>query len=204
MRIKGTSLASFLSFLETEYGAPRHKAFLATLEPNLRKRCEGLILASAFYPYAELEMVALLARQYFGGDVDFFHRSGTHNAVVGLTGVYQALLARPTPIDFLRAAERAWSQFADTGAVRVEVIDDGRSIVRIEGLPPSEVLCARQTGFFEKSLEMAHAKKLKIQKTKCNVRGDAACEWTMAWDANASPRSYSQTQTSAIRRPVAI
>jgi hypothetical protein len=204
LRIKGTSIASFLSFLEAEYGVSRTKAFVAGLEPNLKKRCEGLILASAYYPYTELESVALQAREHFGGDLNFLHRSGSHNAVVGLTGVYQALLARPTPVDFLRAAERAWGQFSDTGVVRVEVVNEGNTLVRIEGLPPSEVLCARQTGFFEKSLEMAHAKQLKVAKTRCNGKGADACEWTITWCPETSPRSQSHTQTSAIRRPVAI
>ena len=71
MRIKGTSIASFLSFLEAEYGPARTKEFIGSLEPDLKKRCEGLILASAFYPVEELESLARRARLHFSGDHTF-------------------------------------------------------------------------------------------------------------------------------------
>ena len=204
MRVKGTSIASFISFLETEYGQPRLTAFVSTLEPTLKKRCEGLILASAFYEQTELDAIAVQAKKHFSGDASFFERSGVHNAVVGLNGVYKALLARPNPLDFLRAAERAWSQFADSGTITLELVDEGRTILRLEGLPVSDVQCERQTGFLRKAIEMAGGKKSIVKKQKCTRSRDLCCEWAISWDPEASPKSQVQTQTAAIRRPVAI
>lgn len=201
MRIKGTSIASFLGFLEAEYGAPRTRAFIASLDQSLRKRCEGLILASAFYPVKELESLAQQARDHFGPEPTFFERSGAHNAMVGLTGVHQILLARPTPLDFLRAAERAWAQFVDAGAVRTELLGDGNVRLRIEGFGGSEVLCSRQTGFLRRSFELAGAQQLEVKEVLCMQKGDASCEWSIVWDAASSPQSQSHTLTSAIRRP---
>ncbi|MEO8359095.1 MAG: hypothetical protein ABI672_03615 [Vicinamibacteria bacterium] len=202
MRIKGTSISSFLAFLEAEYTPPRARAFIATLDPDLRRRCEGLVLASAFYPYADLETLAQRARTHFEGSADFFVRSGAFNADFGLSGVYAALLARPTPFDFLKAVERAWGQFSDTGSATVEMVSDGKAKVRIEGLTISPVLCDRQTGYLTRSLSLAGAKELKVKKGLCVQKGDKACEWTVSWDAATSPQS--RTQTSALRRPAVI
>lgn len=202
MRIKGTSIASFLAFLEAEYSAPRTKTFIATLDPDLRKRCEGLVLASAFYPWADLESLARKARLHFDAPPDFFERSGAFNASFALGGVYRALLARQTPFDFLKAAERSWSQFTDSGSARAEFLSDGKAVVTVLGLPMSAILCARVTGFLTKSLQLAGAQKISIKKARCTQRGDASCEWALVWDATLSPASW--TQTSAIRRPVVI
>ncbi len=202
MRIKGTSIASLLAFLEAEYGPARLKEFVATLDPDLRKRCEGLVLASAFYPVEELESLARKARQHFAGDETFYERSGAYNASFGLSGVHRVLLARPTPLDFLRAAERAWGQFIDEGGVDANLIGDGKVRLRYEAIRGSDVRCPRATGFLKRSLELVNAQKLAVTKTACTEKGDAFCEWSVVWDATLSPPSMSQT--SAIRRPIAI
>ncbi|MBK5254396.1 MAG: hypothetical protein JJE39_00030 [Vicinamibacteria bacterium] len=202
MRIKGTSIASFLGFLEAEYGASRTREFTASLEPGLRKRCEGLVLASAFYPVEELDSLATLARDYFAADASFFERSGAYNAAFGLAGVHQVLLARPTPLDFLRAAERAWRQFVDEGGVDVNLVGEGKVRLRFEAVPGSEVRCARQTGFLTRSLELAGAQKLSVSKATCTLKGDPFCEWNVIWDAEASPKP--QSYTTAIRRPSSL
>ena len=201
VRVKGTSIASFLSFLEAEYGASRTREFIVSLEPNLRKRCEGLILASAFYPMEELDALALCARDYFSAGPTFFERSGAHNAAFGLGGVHQALLIRPTPLDFLRAAERQWGQFVDQGGADVNLVGEGKVRLRLEGIPGSEVRCARQTGFLTRALELAGAQKMAVSKAACTLKGDAVCEWNIVWDAETSPKPQSYTTT--IRRPVA-
>ena len=202
MRIKGTSIASFLAFLEAEYGTVRLKEFVATLDPDLRKRCEGLVLASAFYPVEELESLARKARSHFAGNGSFYERSGAYNASFGLSGVHRVLLARPTPLDFLRAAERAWGQFIDEGAVDANLVGDGKVRLRYEGIRGSDVRCPRATGFLSRSLEIVSARNLVVAKTACTERGDAFCEWSVVWDATLSPPSMSQTST--IRRPIAI
>jgi hypothetical protein len=201
LRIKGTSIASFLAFLEAEYGAPRAKEFVSSLDADLKKRCEGLILASAFYPVEELEALAKKARQHFAGDSTFYERSGAFNASFGLGGVHKALMARPTPLDFLRAAERSWGQFIDEGSVNVTQVGDGKVRLRVEGLRGSVVRCARSTGFLTRSLELANAQNLAVVKTACTEKGNPVCEWTLAWDAVLSPPPM--TQTTAIKRPVA-
>jgi len=202
VRIKGTSIASLLSFLEAEYGAVRVKELFATLEPDLRKRCEGLVLASAFYPVEELEGLAGRAKAYFGADDAFYERSGAHNAVFGLNGVHKALLARPTPLDFLRAAERSWGQFIDEGGVNASVVGDGKVRLRFDALRGSQVRCPRTTGFLRRSLELAGGQKVAVVKVACTEKGDPCCEWSVSWDAVLSPPPMSQT--TAIRRPVAI
>ena len=202
MRIKGTSIASFLAFIEAEYGSARLKEFIGTLDPDLRKRCEGLVLASAFYPVEELESLARKARQHFSGDGTFYERSGAHNASFGLSGVHKALIARATPLDFLRAAERSWGQFIDEGSVDANLVGDGKVRLRYEGIRGSDIRCARATGFLRRSLELVNAQKLVVIKTGCTEKGGAFCEWSVAWDATLSPPSMSQT--SAIRRPIAI
>ncbi|MBX7184674.1 MAG: hypothetical protein K1Y01_05950 [Vicinamibacteria bacterium] len=202
MRIKGTSISSFLAFLEAEYGSARLKEFIATLEPDLKKRCEGLVLASAFYPVEELESLARKARQHFAGDETFYERSGAHNAFFGLNGVHKALIARPTPLDFLRAAERAWGQFMDEGAVDANLVGDGKVRVRYEAIRGSDVRCARATGFLKRSLQLVNAQGLVVTKTACTEKGHPFCEWNVVWDAILSPPSM--THTSAIRRPIAI
>lgn len=202
MRIKGTSLSSLLDFLQVEYGQTRAKEFVASLEPPLRRRCDGVILASAFYPVEDLESLSLLAREYFAGDASFFERSGAHNAQVGLTGVHQPLLVRKTPLDFLKAAERAWGQFVDTGVGSADVVGDGKVRVRIEGWKKSEILCARQTGFLTRALEMSGAIAPSVSKVHCTRDGHGWCEWSLAWDAALSPRP--QAYTTSIQRPGAI
>lgn len=199
MRIKGTSISSLLAFLEEEYGGARTRAFIESLDPALRRRCEGLVLASAFYPVAELESLATLARAHFAGDGTFFERSGAFNASFGLAGVYQALLSRRTPLDFLRAGERSWSQFTDTGGINIEQIGDGKVWIRVEGIPGSEVRCPRLTGFLSRGLDLAGAIQVSVRKTSCTLRRQPYCEWTAAWDAESSPKPISYT--TSIRRP---
>lgn len=202
VRIKGTSITSLLAFLEAEYGPGPTRDFLATLDPALKKRCEGLILASAFYPVEDLEALATRARAHFRGDSSFYERSGAFNASFGLSGVHKALLSRPNPLDFLRAAERAWSQFIDQGSVEANLVGDGKVRLRVDGLPGSEVRCQRSTGFLLRSLGLAGAQKLSVVKVHCTQSGDTFCEWNLAWDPVLSPPST--TLTSAIRRPTVV
>jgi hypothetical protein len=202
VRIKGTSLASFLAFLESEFGPARTRDFTTTLEPALRKRCEGVILASAFYPIEDLLAVASQARVHFAADPAFFERSGEFYAAFGLAGVYQALLSRKTPLDFLRAVERSMGQFVDDATVAVEDDTDGRVRIRLTGFPVSEIVCARHKGFLTKGLELAGAVSLTVREVRCTRAGEAACEWEIAWDPMASPRP--QSLTTGIRRPAVI
>ncbi|MEO8502088.1 MAG: hypothetical protein ABI565_14305, partial [Vicinamibacteria bacterium] len=142
------------------------------------------------------------ARSHFGGDPTFYERSGAHNAVFGLKGVHKVLLARPTPLDFLRAAERAWAQFMDEGGVDANLVGDGKVRLRIEAVRGSDVRCPRTTGFLWRSLELAGGQKVSVKKSACTENGDPFCEWNILWDALLSPPSMSHT--SAIRRPIAI
>jgi len=202
VKVKGTSISSFLAFLEAEYGGARTREFVGTLPTDLRKRCEGLVLASAFYAVEELETLARKARQHFGGDHSFYERSGAHYASVGLSGVHQAMLARPTPLDFLWAFERSWSQFVDEGGMDVTVVGDGRVRVRFDHFRGSDVRCPRVTGFLGRALQVAGGKGVMVNKTACTERGDRACEWSTAWDFVLSPPPLSQT--TAIKRPVLL
>jgi hypothetical protein len=200
VRIKGTSIASFLAFLETEFGPGRTREFTATLDPALRKRCEGVILASAFYPIEDLIALATQARAHFGGDATFFERSGEFYAAFGLAGVYQALLSRRTPLDFLRAVERSMGQFVDDATVAVENETDGGVRIRLTGFPVSEIVCARHKGFLTRGLELAGAVSLSVREVRCTRGGEPACEWDIAWDAMSSPKP--QSLTTGIKRPV--
>jgi len=202
VRIKGTSISSLLSFLEAEYGGSRTREFVGTLPIDLRKRCEGLVLASAFYPVEEMEAVARKARQHFNGDATFYERSGAHYATVGLGGVHQALLARPTPLDFIRALERSWSQFVDEGGMDGNVVGDGKVRVIFEQVRGSDVRCPRVTGFLGRALEMAEGKKVRVIKAACTEKGAQFCEWGVSWDAVLSPPSMSQT--TSIKRLIPV
>jgi hypothetical protein len=202
VRIKGTSLASFLAFLEAEFGPGKTRDFTTALEPALRKRCEGVILASAFYPIEDLISLATQARAHFGGDATFFERSGEFYASFGLAGVYQALLSRRTPLDFLRAVERSMGQFVDEARVAVENELDGSVSVKLTGFPVSEIVCARHKGFLTKGLELAGAVGLTVREVRCTRTGEPCCEWELTWNATASPRP--QSLTTGIKRPVGI
>ena len=84
----------------------------------------------------------------------------------------------------------------------MNLVGDGRVRVRFEALRGSDVRCPRATGFLARSLELVGAQKLVVTKVACTEKGDPFCEWSVAWDAALSPPSMSQT--SAIRRPIAI
>ncbi len=181
---KGSTLRATLDFLARETHAGVREKVLARLEPGLRREIEGagptdelpFDRALALWRAAD----AVLGRE----DPEWPERAGEY--AIGQTGaqLYAGILKKSNPIEFLTQPIKLFRLYYHPGDIEVVQASEGSAILRlVEFDAPDRLFGRRQTGGLRKALELAGGRDAQVRQVRCELEGDAFCEWELSWRA---------------------
>ncbi|MBX7192091.1 MAG: hypothetical protein K1X94_08535, partial [Sandaracinaceae bacterium] len=178
--VKGALVVALLDHLETELGSATASLTIGSIEPQLRAKLEGVILPMAWLPLGLFE--ALL------GAVDRDHPESTRAGAAGraaaereLSTTHRLFLQTATPASVLEHLPHLHRVYFSKGEAKVVAATVGTK-VELDGLGvESPGLVAWLAGFWQRMLELAGARDVKIVATTCRAHRDERSSVTLRW-----------------------
>lgn len=179
---KGATVVATLAYLQVVHGAETRAEVLASLDPALCERLTSLD-ATAELPYDDLLTLWRAADELLRGrDPQWMERSGAHS--IESTGVqlYSGILRKRSPHEFLTQSVSLFRLFYSPGDMQVVEEDGTHAVLRLAGFDSRDVLfCRRQTGGLRQALLQAGGESPRVKHVRCELAGDAFCEWELSW-----------------------
>jgi hypothetical protein len=182
--IKGVLINGWMGLLKDRYGQAALDAAMELLDPVDRALLSTPFLPSSWYPYDDLRMMSRLTRQMGATGDELAIDIGRAMAQHACAGVYKSLIVA----DPLKQVDRiSWvgdMLFRDVRRCETERRGDRSGLVRYHyesGVQPTAGTCKSVMGFLMRMLELAGAREVKANHTVCVVKGDACCEFLLAW-----------------------
>jgi hypothetical protein len=179
---KGSTFQTTLAFLREEKGAAASDRILGRLAPADRKTIRELT-ATTEAPFALLLQLwraadAVLRRS----DPTWMERAGAF--AIASTGqkLYGGILKKRSPLEFLTQSVSLFRLYYHPGDMEVVEYTPNRAVLRLVGFPSTDPLfCRRQTGGLETALAIAGGNEPAVRHVRCELEGDAFCEWEVRW-----------------------
>jgi hypothetical protein len=192
--VKGAALREFLVWLEQTYGRERLDAIArrlphevhAALRLDVAGRSLG-VLSSRWYPADAIH--ALFDVVFDGLDPDerraLVDRSADAVMAATLHGVYQVLFKwLATPERYARFAERLWSSYYDTGAMRVVQASPARAVCTItDWRSHHPAACDMNRAAAEAIYRAMGCRGVVTVRECCVTEGARECRFVTTWDA---------------------
>ncbi|HET9985071.1 MAG TPA: hypothetical protein VFQ38_15835 [Longimicrobiales bacterium] len=182
-KAKGSTLRATLGFLDRHPRPGTREAVLARLEPELRRTVEGA------EPTAELPFEVALAlwraadALLAGEDPGWVERAGADSIESIGMRLYGGILRKASPIEFLTQPVKLFRLYYHSGDMEVVEQAPGRAVLRLVGFDqPDRLFCRRQAGGLRRALELAGGRDASVRHVRCEIEGDAFCEWELRWD----------------------
>jgi hypothetical protein len=182
MLAKGSTLRSTLNFIASEAGADARDRVLARLDEASREQVAATA-ATDEIPYELLLAVWRAAEAEIApSHPGWAERAGGH-AIESLgIRLYGGIVKKASPMEFLTQPVSLFRLYYQPGNMEVVEQEDGRAVVRLVGFPASDRLfCRRQTGGLRRAVELAAGREATARHTRCELEGDAFCEWELRW-----------------------
>ncbi len=183
--VKGSALASRVSWVQLGHGAAGTDKLLAACSPPLREAIASGVKMARWYPFEQfIELNEVIDRVFGRGDLSLIRQLGRHGADANLTTIYRLFYKVGTPHWILGRAVRLWSAHYDSGYL--EVVNRGNNhatMLRIRGFEtPHTIHCISVLGWAERSIELSGGKRVESSETQCRTRGDEVCQIEATWE----------------------
>ncbi|MBX6363186.1 MAG: hypothetical protein IRZ00_04900 [Gemmatimonadetes bacterium] len=182
-KAKGSTLQATLDFLGRHPRPAVREDVLTRLDPALRRAIE------AAAPTAELPFGVALAlwraadTVLAGEDPGWVERAGAESIESFGMRLYGGILRKASPIEFLTQPVKLFRLYYHGGDMVVVEQAPGRAVLRLVGFDePDRLFCRRQTGGLRRALELAGGRGANVRHVRCEIDGDAFCEWELRWD----------------------
>lgn len=174
---KGAALVELVKLART-----RRSAFEPLLPPDTWSLVESRVLVGSWYPAVHLERLLVAADRVLGtGDLSVCRALGKTAAQRTLQTLYKSVVVPGDVVASLRLISSSWSLLHNTGAVVVEVPEDGFVRVTVSGFGrPSAAVCRVFMGWIEGKVEVAGG-RCEVVEEECRLRGDPACVYGVRW-----------------------
>jgi hypothetical protein len=181
--VKGTPARSLQRFLDAELTAAQRDELFRALPVDYSQRFRTPVLATETLPVHMLNRLTEEAARIKGEPLDrFARRAGREAAAEAVKGIYRFFALVMTPAALLSRATHMWSTVYSRGELQIESGSGKAATIRLVNFPAEVAGCARITGWIERMLEMTGVRAIRIEKTQCFARGEAACEWQLRWE----------------------
>ena len=182
--VKGSALASRVSWVQLGHGAAGMNKLLAACTPELREAIESGVKMARWYPFEQfIELNEVIDRTFGRGDLSLVRQLGRHGADANLTTIYRLFYKVGTPHWILGRAVRLWSAHYDSGYLEVQTRGSASTVLRIRGFDtPHPIHCLSVMGWCERSIELSGPKRVEAVETLCRTRGDDVCQLEASWD----------------------
>jgi hypothetical protein len=183
--VKGALVVALLDHLELELGSSALATALGTVDVALRRKLEGVILPMAWLPLALFDAL-LVAVDRDRAETSMCAAAGRAAAERELSTTHRLFLQTATPASVLDRLPHLHRIYFSRGEARVGApspppTSQGTRI-EVDGLAPeSTALLAWLGGFWQRMLELAGARDVKVVATTVRGRGDDKSSVTLRW-----------------------
>jgi hypothetical protein len=183
-RIKGFALRGLLKSVKDSGGSI--PAVLAALPDAERATFDRPIVASEWYPYAAfVGLVRAIDRIQGKGDLASARELGRAAAARDLGGTFRIISAVASPRFLIERGHMFWSKYCDAGRLSLTANNERFFTGRLEGFPEIDrAHCLLIEGWLEGLGHALGAVGMTSRQVRCVHRGDAACEFEGAWEAD--------------------
>ena len=169
--VKGSVINGYLQFVEKTWGKEGIEACRTDLKLNDIKIKDG-------HKYPNDMLLAVIKWISDNKGMNYVRKAGNH-AVKNLGML--AYIVRFTKMEtMIEKSKSAYQESYDHGDVEMKIGDhQATAIMRdVSEIPEN---CVGWIGAMEALLELTHSKG-KVVKTKCQLKGDPACEYEITWE----------------------
>ncbi len=178
--VKGALVVALLDHLESELGSAESASTLAAMDPSSRQKLDGVILPMAWLPLALFESL-LAAMDRDQPDAVRSIACGRAAAERELATTHRLFLQTATPVTVLDRLPHLHRVYFSRGEARVTALPNGTR-VDLEGLGAEGVpLVSWLSGFWQRMLELAGARDVKVVATTSRGRGEERSSVTLRW-----------------------
>jgi len=188
MQAKGSTLQTTLAFVAADAGEAAVARVLAGLSAQDRAAVEGAG-ATDEVPMELLRSLWRAVDAVLGErDPRWPERSGAFSIQGVGQQLYGGILLKKNPTEFLTQRVSLFRLYYHPGDMEVVESQPGRAVLRLVGFDPGDAtFCRRQTGGLLRSVELAGGASPSVHHVRCQVEGDAFCEWELRWEQPPVP-----------------
>ncbi len=180
---KGMGFVNGRAFVIGRAGSAGWDAVLARLDESDRLTLES-VLAVGWYPIAlDARMQRAIADVLSGGDPSIAAAIGRFAAERDLTTIHRIFLRLFNPKFAVEKLTELWPRYHNSGRWTIVESSGTHIIGRLDdwGGNVDGILCTNAAGYIGRCLELAGARHVVMEHTKCRTRGDDACVFTARW-----------------------
>jgi hypothetical protein len=190
LQAKGSTFHTTVDFIRAEYGDGMVARVLAEVSPEARASVESAA-ATDELDYDLLKELWVTTDALIGrADPGWMERAGAFS--IGLRGakMYGGILRKKDPNEFLTQSISLFKLYYHPGDIELVEHTQGRAVLRLVGFEArTQLFCRRQTGGLTKAIELAGGDHAATRHVRCELEGDAYCEWELTWGpADRTPR----------------
>jgi hypothetical protein len=183
--VKGALVVALLDHLELELGGSGLAHALGTVDLALRRKLEGVILPMAWLPLGLFDgLLAAADRDH--GEATRAAAAGRAAAERELSTTHRLFLQTATPASVLDRLPHLHRVYFSRGEARVSAVTNPATShgtrIEVDGLgAESPSLVAWLSGFWQRMLELAGARDVKVVAMSSRGRGDDKSSVTIRW-----------------------
>jgi len=180
---RGSAVQATLSFLEGEGGKGLVGDVLARIGAEERGRIQD-VGATDEAPYPLVVALWRAADEVLGPTApDWMERAGAWSIQSYGQQLYGGILRKASPEEFLTQSVSLFRLYYHPGDMEVVERSEGHAVLRLVGFEAMDPLfCRRQTGGLTRAIEIAGGTAARVRHVRCELEGDAFCEWDLRWD----------------------
>ena len=182
LHAKGSTLHTTADFIRTEYGPAMLANVLSAVGAETRAAVEQAA-ATDEIDYDTLRELWAAADAMIGAeDPGWMERAGAFAIALRGAQMYGGILRKKDPHEFLTQSISLFKLYYHPGDMEVVVHEAGRAVLRLVGFESrTPLFCRRQTGGLTKAIELAGGEHAATRHVRCELEGDAYCEWELTW-----------------------
>ena len=177
---KGNVFRNLRKFSERRFGEAAWSDFLARCDPEPREIIRSALPIGWYPTTAIFHAFKVFATLDADPSSALLQEFGRYSAEADLTLLYRAFLRLADPAYVIEKAAEYWSRFHERGRWTTKRTEEGATGELAE-FPSTVEFCAVNTAYIERMFELAGAKRVKCEHTRCRARGHATCVWTTRW-----------------------
>jgi predicted hydrocarbon binding protein len=182
--LKGQMVISTIKYLKTLFGDENYAEVLKRMSAVSRKVIDGNIMYGQMVPLKPYIDLIRVADEHLGkGNYLLCRKIGQFVAEEGIPKLYRVFVTTADPMFAINRLPNFWSHMYDTGTLTTQ--HETKNIVTVNILDFADLhkaYCFKLLGYFEKMLELAGGKNVKIIETVCREDGGAQCSYSIAWE----------------------
>jgi len=183
---RGSTLRSTLDFVTAASGPARAEAALARLAPEDRARVAAAGMTDEVPLSLALALWHAVDAEIGRDDPAWVERAGALSIDAYGAQLYGGILRKASPLEFLTQSVSLFRLYYQPGDMHVMDAGPGHALLRLVGFGAADALfCRRQTGGLGRAIVLAGGVAPRVRHVRCEVQGDAFCEWELKWSSGA-------------------